>query len=131
VNFEFPLRSAQPLKHPLIWFSMVYAMLILVAVLSLIPSPDMGGSDKLLHFVTYFVLSAAFTTLNRHGRYLLYSAAALIAYGVLLEVAQGFTGYRMMDTQDMLANSSGVVLGLMVRLTPLPEWFRWLETRWF
>jgi VanZ family protein len=131
VDFGFLTRSVKPLKHPVAWFSMVYAMLIMVAVVSLLPAPDMGGSDKVLHLLTYFVLAAAFSTLSRHGRQIIWIATGLICFGVMLEILQGFTGYRMMDLQDMLANSAGVLAGLMLRLTPLPEWFRELEKRWF
>ncbi len=105
-------------------------MLVLVAVLSLIPAPDMGGSDKLLHFVTYFMLSATFSTLTRTLKASLIIASGLIVYGILLEFAQGLTGYRMLDSLDMLANSTGVIFGLLPRVTPIPLWFRKLESRW-
>lgn len=107
---------------------MAYTMLALVAVLSLIPSPDIGGSDKLLHFITYFTLSAGFTTLVRHYRSLVFVAVGLIAYGAMLEFLQGLTGYRQMDLFDMMANSVGVLGGLLVRLTPVPGWLRVIES---
>ena len=121
-------ESLPALKTPRLWFGLAYAMLAMVGVLSLIPSPDIGDSDKFMHFFTYFVLSAGFTTLSRFNRSLLFIAAGLIGYGILLEFLQGMTGYRFMDVYDMLANSAGVICGLLVRVTTLPEWFRKIES---
>ena len=115
------------LTYPGLWYGIACAMLLIVAIASLLPSPELGSSDKLLHFSTYFVLSAVFTTLNQHSRTLGRVATGLILYGILLEVLQGFTGYRMMDALDMLANSFGVLGGLLVWLTPVPALFRQLE----
>ena len=110
---------------------MAYAMLAVVAVFSLMPVSGMGVSDKLLHFITYFTLSAVFTTLVRFNASLLRVAIGLVIFGVLLEFLQGQTGYRMMEVMDMLANSLGVVCGLLVRVTPLPAWSRMLEHKLF
>ncbi len=78
------------LKNPRLWFSMAYAMLAIVGVLSLVPAPNVGieGSDKLMHFSTYFVLSVFFTVLVRFNRSLVLIAGGLISYGVLLEFLQ-------------------------------------------
>lgn len=122
-------RRLRPLKHPGLWYGMAYAMLLLVAILSLIPSPSVGSNDKFLHFIAYFGLSAMFSALNRHLAKLIVIGVCLILYGVLLELLQGLTGYRMMDSMDMLANSLGVVTGLLVWLTPLPRWLRDVEIR--
>lgn len=110
---------------------MAYAMLALVAFVSLMPSPDIGGNDKVMHYLTYFLLSAGFSTLVRHHRSLIAVAIGLIGYGILLELLQGMTGYRYLEVYDMLANSVGVACGLLVRLSPLPLWFRRIESRLF
>jgi len=110
---------------------MAYAVLGLVALLSLLPSPDIGANDKLMHFITYFALSAGFTTLVNRNYKLLWVASGLILYGILLEFLQGLTGYRYLELADMLANSTGVLCGLLLRLTPVPVWFRWVERRLF
>ena len=110
---------------------MAYAVLALVAVLSLIPSPDIGANDKFMHYLTYFILSAGFTTLVRHNRSLILIAVGLIGYGILLEFLQGMTGYRYMEVYDMLANSIGVLCGLLVRLSAIPCWFRRVELHFY
>jgi len=117
------------LKHPVICFSIAYALLIVVAVVSLIPMPDTGVNDKSMHFITYFGLSAGFTTLVENNKSLWVVTLGLIAYGAVLEVLQSMTGYRYMELYDLVANSIGVISGLLVRLTPIPNWFRSLESR--
>lgn len=102
-------------------------MLAIVALASLLPAPEMGTSDKLLHFLTYGVLSAVFSTLVCRRRSLLLVVPGLIMFGILLEFLQGMTGYRSMDIYDMLANSCGVIIGLLIRFSPVPIWFRQLE----
>ena len=120
------------LKHPRLWFALGYAMLALVAYVSLIPvTIDVADSDKLLHLVTYFLLSAFFTTLVQNARRLWRVVPGLILFGVLIEILQGLTGYRYLEIMDMLANSLGVLVGVLVRLTPVPVWFRRLESRLF
>ena len=120
-----------PLKYPRIWFGVAYVTLILVAVLSLMPVPDTGVqvSDKIMHFVVYFILSAGFMVLVHQQSNVFKVAIGLMFYGVALEFLQGLTGYRMFELLDMVANSSGVVVGLLVRVTPVPVWFRLLEAR--
>ena len=107
-------------------------MLVVVAYVSLIPVPiDVAASDKLLHLITYFLLSAFFTTLVQNARSLWLVVSGLVLFGVLIEVLQGLTGYRHFEIMDMLANSLGVLSGALIRLTPAPVWFRRLEGRLF
>ena len=123
----FLSTNLQPLKYARLWFSLAYIMLAIVALASLLPAPEMGTSDKLLHFLTYGVLSAAFSTLVCQARSLLMVVPGLILFGIVLEFLQGLTGYRSMEVYDMLANAGGVLMGLMIRFSPLPLWFRQLE----
>lgn len=116
-----------PLRFARLWFSMAYALLVIVAIASLIPAPELGTSDKLLHLLTYACLSSVFSTLVCRNISLLNVVAGLIVFGIVLEFLQGMTGYRSMEVNDMLANSLGVVMGLSVRLTPIPRWLRRLE----
>ncbi len=110
---------------------MAYAMLILVALISLMPIQGVGASDKLLHFLTYFLLSMGFVSLADDFHRIKWTVIGLMAYGVVIEFLQGLTGYRMMEAMDMLANSAGVLTGLLVRFTSIPEWLRQWEHRWF
>ncbi len=91
------------------------------------PAPDVGGSDKLHHFIAYAILSLGFVLLVRTPLSLLRTSAGLIGYGVMLELLQSLTGYRQMEVLDMLANAAGVVAALPLWWTPLPLWFRRVE----
>ena len=120
-------KELEPLRHPLACYGAAILVLILVSVVSLMPVAQLGGSDKLMHFVTYAGLGAGFAVLINRFHSLLVAAAALILYGVLLEILQELTGYRTMDSADMLANAAGVVVGILVWFTSLPAWFRSVE----
>lgn len=109
---------------------MAYAMLILVAALSLLPAPqEMPGNDKILHLVTYAGLSLSFTVLLIRAKYLWVVIVSLIVFGGVIEGLQGLTGYRMAEAADMLANSLGVLLGAVAYWTPLPLKLRSLERK--
>lgn len=117
-----------PLRYARLWYSMAYALLAFVAIVSLIPAPQIEASDKLLHVMTYAVLSAVFSSLVCQSYSLLKVVSGLILYGAVLELLQGFTGYRYMELYDMLANTIGVFIGLSIRLTALPRWLRQIES---
>jgi VanZ family protein len=110
--FELHLRP--------LWFGLAYTLLLVVAVLSLAPAtPNVGGSDKLGHFLAYAVLSIAFSIIIRQRLSLWWVLFGLIAFGILMEYLQGLTGYRYADPEDALANSIGVVFGLLFHFSPL------------
>jgi len=100
------------LQLPRLWFTLAYALTLTVGVLSLIPAPDPGVSDKVVHFLTYAILSAGFSLIVEARKSLWLILFGLICYGLLLEWLQGLTGYRMEDMSDALANSLGVITGL-------------------
>ena len=52
---------------------------------------------------------------------------ALIAMGVVIEFLQGWSGYRYFEYADMLANSTGVVLGYLLARTALGRVFVLIE----
>jgi len=96
------------------WLYCGWAMLALVVVFSLIPSPpqmDVQQGDKLQHVFAYFALMLWFAQVfrQRHERFRL--AIALIALGVGLEFLQGMTSWRSYDPVDMAANAFGALLG--------------------
>jgi glycopeptide antibiotics resistance protein len=117
------------LQLPKLWFTLAYSITLVVGVLSLIPGPDIGGSDKLVHFLTYAILSAGFSLIVEQQRSLWLILFGLIAYGLLLEFLQGLTGYRFEDMADALANSLGVITGLGFYFSPLRDILRRFE-RW-
>ncbi len=82
-----------------------------------------GHADKLVHLAGYAVLMFWWAQLVVARRWKL--AAAVVLFGIAIELLQGLTPNRMPDMLDVLANSSGVLLGwLAARLSPnLPQYF--------
>jgi VanZ family protein len=117
------LVNAHPdLKLSFLWLSLGCVMVALVVYLSLTSSPvDTGLSfpyqDKVFHAFDYFVLMTWFAQIY-HGRLQRnVIAVMLVIMGVMLEYLQSFDPNRYYEYADMLANSTGVVLGLLVTLT--------------
>jgi VanZ family protein len=111
------------------WYGLGGLMLLSVAVLSLIPAPDTGVDDKLIHFVTYFVLGGWFGLLASGRTALAWTVAGLIAYGMLIELLQGMTSYRYEEWGDVVANSGGVILGVLLHPTPLRGLLLFIDER--
>ncbi len=117
------------LRLAALWYALAALMLIAVAVLSLMPVPDTGVSDKLAHLVTYFVLGGWFAVIARDRRVLGWSLIGLFAYGVLIELLQSLTGYRYAEWADVLANACGSVTGILLFFTPLRRLMRFIDLR--
>ena len=111
--------SNSTLKFSTFWYLGGGAMLLLVAISSLIPVPDIGVSDKFAHFLTYATLSGWFSLLVARRVSLLWVIAGLIVYGMAIEGLQGLTDYRYPEWADVVANSAGVILGTLGFFSPL------------
>lgn len=87
--------------------------------MSLSSVPKLGSSfdDKIYHFGAYAVLIVLWynffkQTSLKHK--VLVSAVIAVMYGIIIEVCQGaFTTYRTEDIADVLANSLGVLGGII------------------
>ncbi|WDS38166.1 VanZ family protein [Pseudoxanthomonas sp.] len=94
-----------------------------VVTTCLLPGDDIPkvwpGVDKLEHAGSFFVLSVCAVQLFATRRALLRAGAWLVVLGVLIEFAQGeFTADRTPDPMDALADATGVLLGLLIAMTP-------------
>ncbi|WP_223877994.1 VanZ family protein [Luteimonas sp. MC1825] len=126
-------RSLKPLAHPLAWTTLWCLAIAAVVVFSLLPAPDLPdapGSDKLHHFIAYFALAASAVQLFARWPALFGAGLGLVLLGVGLEHGQEvLTGTRIADRWDALANTLGVIAGLLTRLTPMKDvLLRW-DTR--
>lgn len=127
------LAAMRPLRHRRAWLALWGLMVLAVVVLSLIPPPPMPavafrGIDKVEHVLGYLALSAMATALFAPMPVRARIAAALVALGIALEIAQGtMTTTRTPDLPDALANAAGVLLGLAC--TPAVRLVAWLDRR--
>lgn len=118
------MSGAKPIARPWLWRGLWALAVALVWVACLMPPPALppmtDNSDKLQHLLAYFVLAAAGVQLWRGARALALLGGGLLLMGAAIELAQGLlTSTRMADPWDMLANSLGVLAGLMLSCTPL------------
>ena len=110
------------IRFKALWFFTGVALVALVVYLSLISSPidtglDFPYQDKLYHAFAYFVLMAWFgqiyhTTLQRN-----ILAVLFIMLGLGMEYLQSFDPNRMAEFADMVANTSGVLIGYILTAT--------------
>jgi VanZ family protein len=89
---------------------------VLVAILSLQPGggSSIGSYDKVAHFITYGIFAALAHRMNLLGRQYIYVCIGIVAYSGLLEIAQSLVPGREMSAFDLLANTSGVLLGALL-----------------
>jgi len=124
----------KPLRHLPFWIGLwVLAVLGVVAVCLLIPPPPLAlpqNSDKLEHFLAYFLLAGSAVQLFAQRRALWLVGAGLVLMGIGIEWAQGaLTATRMADPIDALANTTGVLAGLLLVFTPLRDLLLRLQPR--
>ena len=126
--------ALKPFHRPRLWLGLWVFAIVCVIALSLVnlsglpPVPE--GGDKVEHFLAYALLSASAVQLFAKRRACLLMAALLVALGVGLEFAQGaLTTTRMADSRDALANTLGVVAGLLTVFMPLRHVLQRLDAR--
>lgn len=95
-----------------VWRALGWLWVAVIFYLSLAPHPPepvhFWNVDKLEHGLAYALLMLWFCQLE-YSRMKL--AVAFVAMGIGIEFLQGMTGYRYFEYADMLANSTGVLLG--------------------
>jgi len=120
------------LRYGRLWFSMGVMLLLVIAVLCLLPSqdlPSLGVWDKLEHAIAFGALAFWFGSIVVRPD-LPWVGVAVVAFGALIEIAQGAMGQgRDADWHDLVADAVGVAIGLSFALTPLGRWARWFEAQ--
>lgn len=92
------------------WAFWLCALAVLtLALMKPIDHMPSTGWDKANHALAFLVL--AVLGASAYSGRLLRVLAALLAYGVLIEVLQGMTGYRDAEWLDVVADGVGLLLG--------------------
>ncbi|VAW50204.1 hypothetical protein MNBD_GAMMA05-2045 [hydrothermal vent metagenome] len=117
------IKESDPtLQYRGLWLTIGYMLVALVLYLSLTSSPveidlDIDYQDKFFHVLAYFTLMFWFAQIY-HDKFWRYSfAVAFVLMGVGLEYLQSFDPERYYEFADMVANTTGVVIGLLLTLT--------------
>ncbi len=88
---------------------------------SLLRVPDLNISyahtDKIIHFILYFILVGWFVQLYQSLSSRLLILAGAIALGMLIEYLQGMTSYRSFDYLDGLADGIGALCAFLLART--------------
>ncbi|UYM17181.1 VanZ family protein [Endozoicomonas euniceicola] len=102
-----------------------------MTVLGLMPPehiPLSDWNDKLQHIIAFvilaFLIDASWPETELNWK----KALALLGYGLLLEVLQGFTDYRELSGLDLLADAAGI--GLYAVTSPLFRKIPVINWRW-
>lgn len=128
-------RWLRDLRRPRLWLGLWLVMVGAVVVASLLPSGELPqlsirNLDKLEHFIAYAVLSAYAVMLLARMRAQALAALGLIVLGLGLEAAQAWiTQTRIASSADALANTLGVMAGLLLAATPLVRVLQRIDAR--
>ena len=117
------------LRHPLLWMLLGWALLLLVATGSVIPGvvvSEYDAADKVVHMLSYFVLMVWFSGMYARRRQAAI-ALTLILFGIVLGFIQAELPYRQFDPLDLVANATGILLGLCLSLLVLAGWCQRVE----
>ena len=117
------------------WFWLIVSIFLIGAItyLSLLPAnelPKLNVSDKVLHFVAYFILATWFVGFIKTRWYWLLGSVLLI-FSYVIEELQGLSRWRQFDWYDVLANGAGIVVALILGLILLKGWSLKFEGRFF
>lgn len=121
-----------PLRFPRLWLGLGWLAVALAIVACLVPMSQLPQppslSDKSEHIIGYVLLSCWFAGIYPRSRYWIIGIG-LAVMGVLIEFAQGAMHLgRHADAFDVIANCTGIVIGLLLSWAWLGGWTQRVET---
>jgi VanZ family protein len=112
-------------RHPRLWLVIGWTLVVGCLYVSLMPVrslPHTGVSDKIEHAGAYALLALWFAGLYPRSRYVIIGIG-LFMMGVTIEWAQGAMHLgRQSDYRDVIANTIGIVAGLVLAALWLGGW---------
>lgn len=90
--------------------------------------PGIGGSDKMLHGLAFFALSALIDFSFPGSGFGFTKTGFLLAFGLVIEFEQSFLPWRSADLADFLADGAGMFLYALC--IPLLRQVPLLRNRW-
>ncbi len=117
-------------RHYWMLLGFLYITIILAGSLLRVPELNLhfSYSDKIIHFLLYFILAGWFIQLYHtlKSRLLILLGAMLL--GLLIEYLQGMTAYRSFDYADELANSIGAITAFLLANSAFATLLRRIDT---
>ena len=123
-------------KYRMLWLAIGYALVSIVIYLSVASEPpevELGFKlqDKFFHALAYFFLMFWFAQIYHVKKQRLIYALFFIALGIAMEGVQSFDPKRYAEFDDMVANSLGVAIAILVTKRSLKNILYHLEQRLF
>jgi VanZ family protein len=119
------------LRYPKFWVGMGWLAVAFTIFICLLPGkelPNTGLNDKVEHITAYALLSLWFAGVYPRTRYALI-AIGLFCLGVFIEGGQYVMhAGRQADVHDVMANSTGIIVGLTLAWLGLGEWTQRVES---
>ncbi|GAB3682912.1 VanZ family protein [Salinisphaera aquimarina] len=113
------------------WLSVGFLGCGIVLYGCLMPSPPqvLSGTyaDKIEHFGAYAVLGTWFAGIL--APHYLRVFLGLLAFGVLIEILQGLTGYRDAQVGDAVADGLGAMVGIGLARLGAMRWLGYIDRR--
>ncbi len=120
-------------KRPALWIvlGVIWVALVIYLSVASINLPQLPSSfgDKVNHSIAYGFLMIWFGQMLFSTRYCLLLAVCLVGLGMAMEFIQGTLPYRWFDPMDGVANSVGVLFGMVALWCGIGGVFRWTERR--
>jgi hypothetical protein len=123
-------QARRPLRYRALWLGGGVTALGVILVMALLPMEtiaDITYFDKLLHLLAFVFLTIWFLGVvewRRAGWVML----VMLGYGVLIELVQSRTAYRMAEPYDVLADGIGIVIGWALAAAGLRHWCVYAES---
>ena len=123
-------RQSQPLRLRPLWLLLGWVLALFIVYESLTPYPveiQVEQGDKYGHVMAYLALMSWFASIYETARGRVICVMGCIALGVGLEFAQRLTETRTFEIADMIADTAGVLVGLVLAPPRMPNYLRFAE----
>lgn len=111
-----------------LWLCMGLFGCVVLTYACLMPHPPQVGIsyfDKVEHFLAYLILAAWFAEVLPTRPWQVFTG--LVLFGLLIEVAQSMTGYRHPNVMDLVADTVGVVAGMLLARLGAMRWLDYID----
>ena len=122
------------LKYRQLWLTVGYSLVLFVVYLSVTSRPpeiEIGFEfhDKIFHVLAYFSLMFWFAQIYHVKKQRLFFALAFVVLGISMEGMQSMDPKRYAEFNDMVANTVGVAIGILLTKKSLKNLLMQFENR--